>query len=305
MTEWAAACPSCRSELGPLVGPQLACTSCGGTFPNVDGVWHLVAPDRQVVVDRFLHDYTKIRRAEGRGSKEAAYYLALPDSLPGDALDWQWSMRSITWQHVSRRILSTYTPGRRVLDLGAGVGWLSNRLREMGHDPLAIDLSVDDLDGLRAARHYEPTWPCVQAEFDRLPLANAQADIIIFNASFHYSTNYGVTLIEARRVLRPGGAVIVLDTPVYRRPESGPRMVAERHRQFDEMFGTRSDSVPSVEFLTDAMLAELHHQHGIRWRRSVAWYGWRWWLRPLKARLQRKREPSRFVTLLGDWPEPR
>jgi SAM-dependent methyltransferase len=305
MTEWAAACPSCRNDLGPLIGSELACTSCGGTFPNVDGVWRIVAPERQVVVDRFLHDYTKVRRAEGRGSLDAAYYLALPDPLPGDALGWQWSMRSITWQHVCRRLLSTYPPGLRVVDLGAGVGWLSNRLSEMGHDPVAIDLSVDDLDGLGATRHYQPDWPCVQAEFDRLPLASSQADLIIYNASFHYSTDYRATLTEARRVLRPGGAVIVLDTPVYRRSESGPRMVAERHRQFEEMFGTRSDSVASVEFLTDTMLADLHHTLGIRWRRSAAWYGWKWWLRPWKARLRRKREPSRFVTLLGDWPGSR
>jgi SAM-dependent methyltransferase len=305
MTSWAAACPSCRTDLGALRGSSLTCAPCDVDFPLVDGVWRLVTPERQDVVDRFLDDYTKIRRAEGRGSADAAYYLALPDPLPNDPLGWQWTMRATTWRHLSDRILPSYGPNLRVLDLGAGVGWLANRLQALGHDPVAIDLSVDNLDGLGAARHFDSNWPCMQAEFDRLPLASSQADLIIYNASFHYSTDYRATLLEARRVLRPGGSVVVLDTPVYRRPESGQRMMAERHRQFEATFGTRSDSVPSIEFLTDAMLGELALDLGVRWRRSIAWYGWAWWWRPWKARLQRKREPSRFITLLGDWPEPR
>jgi SAM-dependent methyltransferase len=190
----------------------------------------------------------------------------------------------------------------QVLDLGAGVGWLSHRLADLGHCPMAVDLSVDDLDGLVAGRHYNDVWPRVQAEFDRLPLADGQADLVIFNASFHYSTDYHATLTEAARVTKPGGHVLIIDTPVYRRAASGEQMRIERHADFEARFGTRSDSVPSVEFLTDAMIGELARDLGVRWELSIAWYGLTWWLRPWKARFARRREPSRFVTLLGRWP---
>jgi SAM-dependent methyltransferase len=300
---WIAACPACRTVLGRLAGAALPCETCEVGYRNETGVWRLVATDRQPVVDRFLADYTMIRRAEGRGSLGPAYFMNLPDATPDDPLGWQWTMRATTWRHVVGRVLPSLGSNLRVLDLGAGVGWLSNRLHELGHEPMAVDLSVDDLDGLGAAHHYSPSWPRVQAEFDRLPLADGQADLVIYNASFHYSVDYSVTLAEARRVLRPGGAVLVLDSPVYRRPESGPRMMAERHAQFEARFGTRSDSVPSIEFLTETMIDELGRQLGMRWQRSVAWYGRRWWWRPWKARLTGAREPSRFVTLLGRWPE--
>jgi SAM-dependent methyltransferase len=189
--------------------------------------------------------------------------------------------------------------GLHILDLGAGVGWLSNRLAGLGHHPCAIDLNLDPRDGLGAARHYGGDWPCVQAEFDRLPLADSQADLVIYNASLHYSTAYRATLAEALRVLRPGGRIVVLDSPIYRHDASGRQMIAERQAAFARDHGTRSDALPNVGYLTWGMLRELGRELGLRWRVIRPWYGWRWALRPWRARLMRTREPSTFALLVA------
>ena len=76
-------------------------------------------------------------------------------------------------------------------------------------------------------------------------------------------------------------------------------MVVERHADFERRFGTRSDSVASIEYLTESMIAELERSLAMRWRRHRTWYGWQWALRPWKARLRRRRQPSRFVVLVG------
>jgi len=189
--------------------------------------------------------------------------------------------------------------GLRVIDLGAGVGWLSNRLAGLGHYPCAIDLNLDPRDGLGAARRYGGDWPCVQAEFDRLPLAGGQADLVIYNASLHYSTGYRATLAEALRVLRPNGRIVVLDSPIYRHEASGRQMIAERQAAFARDHGTRSDALPNVGYLTWAMLRDLGRELGLRWQIVRPWYGWRWALRPWRARLARKREPSTFALLVA------
>ncbi|MCY2990272.1 MAG: methyltransferase domain-containing protein [Planctomycetota bacterium] len=303
-SDWPLTCPACRTPLGiPAAGDcQLGCPRCGQGYECTDGIWCFLPTARRAFFEPFLRDYTRIRIAEGRGSASADFYRSLPACESSHPLAWQWSLRWRTFDCLCGRVLADLGSGLKVLDLGAGVGWLSNRLSLLGHCPCAVELSDDGQDGLGAARHYAPRWPRLRAEFDRLPLADAIADVAIYNASLHYSTDYRVTLREALRVLRPGGRIVVLETPVYRREESGRQMLAERHADFERRYGTRSDQLPSQGFLTWAMIGQLAGELGVRWERHRPWYGWRWALRPWLARLKRRREPSTFAVLVMQVP---
>ncbi len=288
------ACPRCRA---PLAGS--ACDGCGEIYPIVAGIHRLLPNERLVHFQPFLQQYTAVRVAEGRLTHSVEDFLRLPEPTPGDPFAWQWNLRRRTWSTVHDRVLSQLGSGLTVLDVGAGVGWLSNRLHELGHHPHAIDLTVDDHDGLGAAAVCDPPWPRYQAEMDALPFADSQADLVVFNASLQYSTDYVRTIGEALRVLRPDGRIVVMDTPVYRRDIDGRQMVEERHADFERRFGTRSDHISSIEYITDAMLDEIGSRLGVRWKRHATWYGWAWAMRPWKARLLRRRRPSRFVVLVG------
>src|ERR1700694_3116339 len=103
----------------------------------------MLAVERQ----RFLEDYLRIRRTEGRGSDDPAYYLALPYRDVTGRLDTQWIMRGCTWRYFERRILPRLEREVQrpldLLDLGAGTGWMSYRLALRGHRPVAVDLVAD------------------------------------------------------------------------------------------------------------------------------------------------------------------
>lgn len=296
---WPVICPACRTALGPLaaLGPKTVCRGCGEAYAFIDGMADFLPTDRAARYDGFLTDYTKIRLAEGRVG-DASYYRGLPDCPADHALAGQWRIRRRTFACLIKRVLPRLNPGAAVLDLGAGVGWLSHRLAELGFAPCAVDLSLDGQDGLAAARHYHPAWPRIRAEFDCLPLADNCADMVIFNASLHYSTDYAASLLEARRVVRPGGFMVVLETPIYKDPSSGARMVEERAADFQARFGTRSDSLASRQYLTEALLAALARDLGHEWERITPNYGLRWALRPWIARLRGAREPARFEILV-------
>jgi SAM-dependent methyltransferase len=327
---WRFACPACRAPLEHAGPDELRCAEDGRVYGCVDGIWRFLLPDRADYFAPFLRDYTTIRDAEGYGYDGAEHYRRLPEVAPDDPLAWQWRMRARSLAELQRRVLepmgkdqrqndqgrktkdqslwiSDRPPssvlaspsGLRILDLGAGVSWLSNRLAVLGHTPCAVDLSDDPRDGLGAWRYYANSWPRVQAEFDRLSLADAQADVVIYNAALPYSADYRATLAEGLRVLRPGGRLVVMDSPIYRRDASGRQMVAERQAAFAHAHGTRSDAVPSVGYLTWAMLRELGRDLGLRWQVYRPWYGWRWALRPWRARLLRQREPSTFALLVA------
>lgn len=293
------ACPNCRGLLADSEAGYTRCDVCGERYPVVDGIQQFLPAARLEFYRPFLRDYTTVRLAEGRGTGDVEYFRRLPEPTLGGPIEWQWKLRRRTWATVRDRVLPKLGDDLVVVDVGAGVGWLSNRLHDLGHVPHAVDLTIDNDDGLGAARHYGPRWPRYQAEMDALPFADAQADLVVFNASLHYSTDYVRTIAEALRVLRQGGSVVIMDSPIYRRAESGRQMVAERHADFERRFGTRSDSVASIEYLTDAMLDDIGRQLDVRWARHRTWYGWNWAMRPWKARLRRRREPSRFVVLVG------
>ena len=252
----------------------------------------MLAAERQ----RFVEDYLKIRRAEGRGSDDPAYYLALPFEDLSGRLAAQWAMRARTYRHLEDRLLGDAPLD--VLDLGAGCGWMSYRLALKGHRPVAVDVLTDGRDGLGAARHYPP-FPRFEAEFDRLPFADGSFDAALFNASLHYSSDYVKTLGEARRCVRPGGRIIVLETPVYKLRVHGEMMRRERHEQFLKLYGTESDHVRSIEYLDLETIELLAKKLAIEWRIHKPWYGFAWHARPVKAWWKGTRPPSRFWILEG------
>ena len=252
---------------------------------------------------QFLKEYRHIRHAEGRGSDRSEYYRALPSCDPTHSMFAMWAMRSRTYSYFEKKILRPLEAVEKrpldVIDLGAGNCWLSHRLSLRSHRPVALDIFDDDRDGLRAARHYPKPFPIIEGDFDQLPFPSNSFDLVIFNASLHYSVGYFRTLSEVRRCLRPSGSVVILDSPVYRLPEHGTRMVEEKHAEFLRRYGFPSDAMPSIEFLDILTLRTLQQCLEMEWHIYRPWYGWRWHLRPLHAFLRGRRPPSKFWILHG------
>ncbi|MBI3160161.1 MAG: class I SAM-dependent methyltransferase [Chloroflexi bacterium] len=246
-----------------------------------------------------MDDYAAIRRQEGRGSSSPNYYRALPFRDLSRKRAGEWRIRAQGYQALVRHVLSPmeHAGVLRVLDLGAGNGWLAARLAQRGHTVTAIDLQTNDWDGLGAFVHYAERFTPVQAEFDRLPFAAGQFDLAIFNASFHYSEDYLATLSVVLKAVKGSGTVVILDTPVYNDASSGAAMVRERQTQFERAYGTPSNALDSENFLTFARLEELASAVDravqlFRPRHSLPWR-----LKPWLARIKRTREPAQFSVI--------
>jgi len=256
---------------------------------------------------QFLSDYATVRAAEGRGSNTSSYYRALPDRDLSGNNGKQWRIRARSYRYFERKILAPLEKRARrpldILDLGAGNGWMSYRLAERGQRPVALDIFCDPMDGLGALRHYPFSIRSVAAEFDAIPFREGSFDVAIYNSSFHYSPDYRITLREVRRCLRPNGLLVIMDTPLYRRPEHGESMRQERRQYFEKTYGFRSDALGSVEFLDRKVVARLSRELNLEMQCRRPWYGWQWAMRPWKARLAGRRPPSRFVIFTGRFRE--
>ena len=101
--------------------------------------------------------------------------------------------------------------GELVLDPGCGTGWQAAGLRRAtpGLSVVGVDLSAGMLGRARAAG----AAPLVQADATRLPLAAGSVDLVVTRGVLHHLPDVVGALADWRRVLRPGGAVVVVSEP--------------------------------------------------------------------------------------------
>ncbi len=109
-------------------------------------------------------------------------------------------------------LLEAAPPGARVLEVGAGPGFLGEAARRLR----------PDLRWVASDLHPAP-WNVLAADAGRLPLAGACVDAVVGLDVLHHLAAPAAFFREAARVLRPGGALALVEPwitplswPVYR-----------------------------------------------------------------------------------------
>src|SRR5205814_9527987 len=137
-------------------------------------------------------------------------------------------------------------------------------------------------------------FPRFRAEFEHLPFRDGQFDAVVFNASFHYAENFELASSEAMRCCKPGGMLIVCDTPWYRSDDCGKRAIGERRAAFQRDYGTSFASIENEEYLTDERLRSLEKRLETSWIAHLPQVGLKWGFLPVLAKLGYGPEPARF-----------
>ena len=104
-----------------------------------------------------------------------------------------------------RRLLPA--SGGRLLDVGAGFGRLADLYR--GHrEVILLDYSPDLLRDARARLAPHPPLT-LAANFYNIPLADGACDTVVMVRTLHHAADVAAALRELRRVLRPGGTLVL------------------------------------------------------------------------------------------------
>src|SRR5215831_13719148 len=289
------ACPECRDALVQDTAGAFLCVSCQHRYERRDGIYRFLSRPRSERAQPFTEQYRTIRQQDGYRDTTPEYYRMLPVVAQSNPRATEWRIRRESYAHFQQRALPGVWQGPiRALDLGAGSGWLSHRLASYGHHAVAVDRLDDEVDGLGACRHYPVAFAVVEADFDALPFEPAQFDVVILNSALHYSPEPGATLAEAKRMLVRGGALVVMDSPMFAHASDGHAMLDAQRLAFGMRYGVTDVARPGVGFLTFDDLDRLARDLGLQARffPSRGPFGWRF--RRQLSRLRLRRRPEAF-----------
>jgi len=169
-----------------------------------------------------------------------AFYESFWADAPADPQPWAWARRGAL-------LLAEAKPGERVLDLGCGAGRFVAALRDAGADPVGVEIAEAALE---RARVVAPGADLRLLEDDgSIPLDHGSVDLVWCSEVLEHVADGIHLLQEARRVLRPGGRILVT-VPFHGRAKGAAIALA----RFDAHFDPQGQH---LRFFTRASLASL------------------------------------------------
>lgn len=100
-----------------------------------------------------------------------------------------------------------YARGKDVLEVACGAGQGLGYLQQMARSVCGADLSEPVLAGAR--RHYAGRVDLRCFDAQEMPLADASFDVVLMFEALYYLPDASRFVREARRVLRPGGVLLI------------------------------------------------------------------------------------------------
>ena len=153
------------------------------------------------------------------------YYEAFWSDLDDDPVPWDWERRRALLLREARE-------GERVLDLGCGSGRFLAALQGHGCDPVGVDISDRALE--RAGR-VAPGAELRRLEADgSLPLPTRSVDLVWCSEVMEHVGDVGGLLNDVRRVLRPGGRLLIT-TPHHGRLQGALIALSRFDTHFDPL----------------------------------------------------------------------
>ncbi len=125
------------------------------------------------------------------------------------------------WRDLSREVLGDFNlaeelagrlhPGMLVADLGCGPGELLAKLAETARRVVGVDASPRMLELAAARLADKPNASLRLGELEHLPLREGEVQAVTLSLVLHHLDDPRAALAEARRVLAPGGLLLVAE----------------------------------------------------------------------------------------------
>jgi demethylmenaquinone methyltransferase/2-methoxy-6-polyprenyl-1,4-benzoquinol methylase len=177
-----------------------------------------------------------------------------------------------TWRQAAARA-TRLAAGEVAVDVACGTGALTRELEAVAPGAVVVGLDFSQ-EMLKRARSSEPLPRLAVGDAIQLPLADASVDVVTIAFGLRNLPEPGQGLLEFRRVLRPGGRLVVCEfsTPVvpvlrdvYRRyltrlmPVAARRLTSdpEAYQYLARSIGAWPDQPGLARWIQDAGFAQV------------------------------------------------
>jgi ubiquinone/menaquinone biosynthesis C-methylase UbiE/DNA-binding transcriptional ArsR family regulator len=123
------------------------------------------------------------------------------------------------------------SPNSRLLDIGTGTGRVLELLAPRVRQALGVDASKAMLALARARLAAPGLAHCAVrlADMYRLPLADRSFDIVVLQMVLHHAEDPAGAVLEATRVLHPGGRLLIIDLAEHDRTDLTAKLAHRWH----------------------------------------------------------------------------
>ena len=157
--------------------------------------------------ESFVADLARLEEVlEERRARSRAYFEGVAPEWDAIGSDFR------TGAARHRVAASLISPTLRVADVGCGTGYLACGLAPLvgslvlvDHSPAMLETARRNLEGKATQVEFRP------GEIDDLPLEDEEVDAVVAGLVLHHAPDPVAFLREARRVLRPGGVLVIED----------------------------------------------------------------------------------------------
>ena len=157
-----------------------------------------------------------------------------------DQVAGQWDeMRSNFFSETVREkayAVAGVAAGGQAADIGAGTGFMTEGLVQLGLRVICVDQSAQMLATLMAKFGDSGLVDCRQGEGESLPIADASLDYVFANMYLHHVESPLAAIQEMMRLLKPGGRLVITDLD-----EHGFEFLRTEH--YDRWMGFSRDAV--------------------------------------------------------------
>jgi demethylmenaquinone methyltransferase/2-methoxy-6-polyprenyl-1,4-benzoquinol methylase len=150
-------------------------------------------------------------RSDDKAAREAFLRKTFDDTaVDYDRLEKILGLGTGSWYRRQALLRAGLKPGMQVVDVGMGTGLVARQVLKITGEPHRL-VGVDPSAGMMGQAQFDQPVECRIGRAEDIPVPSASADFVVMGYALRHIADFAAAAAEFRRVLKPGGRLLLLE----------------------------------------------------------------------------------------------